>query len=90
MIVSIRHSTLKSLFEKGAAPGISGELKGSLLLWLSVIHAATDPRDLSINNVSALEEDTAGYRLAIPGIGTFSFRFVDGEIRQLNFKKEPN
>jgi plasmid maintenance system killer protein len=49
MIVSIRHSVLKSLFEKGTAAGISRELKDYLLLWLSVIHAAKDLRDLSIS-----------------------------------------
>jgi plasmid maintenance system killer protein len=85
MIVSIRHSVLKSLFEKGTAAGISRELKEYLLLWLSVIHAAKDLRDLSISQVSILEEDKNSYRLRIYGVGTFSFRFIDGEIRQLNY-----
>jgi plasmid maintenance system killer protein len=89
MIVSIRHNVLKSLFEKGTASGISQELKGFLLLWLSVIHAAQDIRDLSIAHVSVLEEDSDSYRLTVHGAGIFTFRFVDGEIRQLNYKQEP-
>jgi len=88
MIVSIRHSVLKNLFEKGTAAGISRELKEFLLLWLSVIHAAKDLRDLSIKNVSILKEDATSYRLTVHGVGTFSFRFVDGEIRQLNYKDD--
>ena len=88
MIVSIRHSILKSLFEKGAAAGISRELKHYLLLWLSVIHAAKDVDDLSVSEVSVLEGDKNSYRLIVHGLGTFSFRFVDGEIRQLNYKQE--
>ena len=88
MIVSIRHSVLKSLFEKGTATGISRELKEYLLLWLSVIHAAKDLRDLSISQVSILEDDNNGYRLKVHGLGTFSFRFIDGEIRQLNYKQD--
>lgn len=90
MIVSIRHSALKSLFEKGTAAGISRELKEFLLLWLSVIHAAKDVRDLSIKNISILEEGTNSYRLRVYGVGTFSFRFIDGEIRQLDYKQELN
>ena len=85
MIVSIRHSVLKSLFEKGTAAGISRELKEYLLLWLSVIHAAKDLKDLSISQVSILEEDKNSWRLKVHGVGTFSFRFIDGEIRQLNY-----
>jgi plasmid maintenance system killer protein len=88
MIVSIRHSVLKSLFEKGTAAGISRELKDYLLLWLTVIHAAKDLRDLSIWQVSILEEDKNSYRLRVHGLGTFSFRFIDGEIRQLNYKQD--
>jgi plasmid maintenance system killer protein len=88
MIVSIRHSVLKSLFEKGAATGISRELKHYLLLWLSVIHAAKDVDDLTVSEVSVLEGDKNSYRLIVHGLGTFSFRFVDGEIRQLNYKQE--
>lgn len=90
MIVSIRHSLLKSLFERGTASGISRELKDYLLLWLSVIHAAKDPKDLSITNVSMLKEDHGSYQLHVDGVGTFSFRFVDGEIRQLNYKQDQN
>jgi plasmid maintenance system killer protein len=90
MIVSIRHSILKSLFEKGIAAGISRELKDFLLLWLSVIHAANDLRDLSIKNISILEEGINSYRLKVHGVGTFSFRFIDGEIRQLDYKQELN
>ncbi|HEY9044393.1 MAG TPA: hypothetical protein VIN08_00785 [Ohtaekwangia sp.] len=89
MIVSIRHSVLKSLFEKGTATGISRELKDSLLLWLSVIHAASAPRDLSISQVSILESNNDSYRLQVKGIGTFTFRFADGDIYQLNYKQEP-
>ena len=88
MIVSIRHSVLKSLFEKGTAAGISRELKEFLLLWLSVIHAAKDVGDLSIKNISILEEGTNRYRLRVHGVGTFSF--IDGEIRQLDYKQEIN
>lgn len=88
MIVSIRHSTLKSLFEKGSATGVSRELKDFLLLWLSVIHAAKDLRDLSIKNISILEEGADNYRLKVHGVGTFSFRFIDGEIRQLDYKDD--
>ena len=77
MIVSIRHSILKNLFEKGTATGISRELKDFLLLWLSVIHAAKDLRDLSIKNISSLEGGTNSYRLRVHGVGTFSFRFID-------------
>jgi plasmid maintenance system killer protein len=88
MIVSIRHSVLKSLFEKGTAAGISRELKDYLLLWLTVIHAAKDLRDLSISQVSILEEGKSSYRLRVHGLGTFSFRFIDGEIRQLNYKQD--
>lgn len=87
MIVSIRHSVLKSLFEKGTASGISRELKELLLLWLSVLHAAKDLHDLSVTNISVLEKGTSGYRLMVYGVGTFSFRFVDGEIRQLDYKQ---
>jgi len=60
------------------------------LLWLSVIHAAKELKDLSIANVSLLEEDKGNYRLHVQGVGTFSFRFVDGEIRQLNYKQDQN
>ena len=88
MIVSIRHSILKSLFEKGTATGISRELKDLLLLWLSVIHAAKDLRDLSIKNISILEKGVNSYRLKVHGVGTFSFRLVDGEIRQLDYKDD--
>jgi plasmid maintenance system killer protein len=88
MIVSIRHSVLKSLFEKGTAAGISRELKDYLLLWLTVIHAAKDLRDLSISQVSILEEGKSSYRLRVHGLGTFSFRFIDGEIRQLNYNQD--
>ncbi|MEJ1237437.1 hypothetical protein WBG78_04865 [Chryseolinea sp. T2] len=90
MIVSIRHSVLKSLFEKGTAAGASQELKDFLLLWLSAIHAAKDVRDLSIKNVSILEKGANSYRLKVHGVGTFSFRFIDGEIRQLDYKQELN
>ena len=90
MIVSIRHSILKSLFEKGTATGISRELKHFLLVWLSVIHAAKDLRDLSIKNISILEKGVNSYRLKVHGVGTFSFRLVDGEIRQLDYKQELN
>jgi len=90
MIVSIRHSVLKGLFEKGTAAGISRELKDFLLLWLSVIHAAKDLRDLSIKNIGILDEGTNSYRLKVHGVGTFSFRFIDGEIRQLDYKQELN
>ena len=90
MIVSIRHSVLKSLFEKGTASGISRELKDYLLLWLSVIHSAKDLKDLSIAKVSTLKEESGSYQLHIHGVGTFSFRFVDGEIRQLNYKQDQN
>jgi len=86
MIVSIRHSALKSLFEKGAAVGISRELKDVLLLWLSIIHAAKDLKDLSIKDVSMIEKASDSYRLRVHGVGIFSFRFVDGEIRQLSYK----
>lgn len=88
MIVSIRYSVLKNLFEKGTASGLSKELKEYLLLWLTVIHAAKDLRDLSISQVSILEEDKNSYRLRVHGLGTFSFRFIDGEIRQLNYKQD--
>jgi plasmid maintenance system killer protein len=88
MIVSIRHSVLKNLFEKGTAAGISRELKDYLLLWLSVIHAAKDLRDLSISQVSILEEDKNSCRLRVHGVGTFTFRFIDGEIRQLNYHQD--
>lgn len=88
MIVSIRHSVLKDLFEKGTASGISGELKDFLLLWLSVIHAAKDLNDLSISNVSILEKDKNSCRLTVHGIGTFTFKFIDGEIRQMNYKED--
>lgn len=88
MIVSIRHSVLKNLFEKGTAAGLSKELKDYLLLWLSVIHAAKDLRDLSISQVSILEENKNSYRLRVHGVGTFTFRFVDGEIRQLNYQQD--
>ena len=90
MIVSIRHGVLKSLFEKGTAVGISRELKDFLLLWLSVIHAAKDLRDLSIKNISILEEGANNYRLKVHGLGTFSFRFIDGEIRQLDYRQDLN
>lgn len=90
MIVSIRHSVLKSLFEKGTASGISRELKGDLVLWLSVIHAAKEPKDLSIELVSILNADNGSYQLHVHNVGTFSFRFVDGEIRQLNYKQYQN
>jgi len=89
MIVSVRHRILKSLFEKGTASGISRELKDSLLLWLSVMHAAKDLRDLSIVAVSILEKEHSSYRLRVQGVGMFSFRFMDGEIRQLNYKQDP-
>jgi len=91
MIVSIRHSALQDLFEKGAASGMPRELKGYLLLWLSVIHATSDLRDLSISKVSTLsgEKGNNSYRLGVLGLGTFSFRFVDGEIRQLSYKQDP-
>jgi len=89
MIVSIRHNVLKSLFERGTAAGISRELKDFLLLWLSVIHAAKDLRDLSIAHVSILEEENDSYRLTVHGAGTFTFRFVDEEIQQLNYQQEP-
>ena len=89
MIVSIRHTVLKSLFEKGTASGVSRGLKDVLLLWLSVIHAAKDPGDLAISKVSMLEKDDRGYRLYVNGVGTFSFLFVDGEVRLLNYKQEP-
>lgn len=88
MIVSIRHSVLKSLFEKGRATGISPELKEYLLLWLSVIHAANDPQDLSIGNVSILEEHKNNYTLIVRGVGTFTFRFIEGEILQLNYRQD--
>ena len=88
MIVSIRHSVLKNLFEKGTAAGLSKELKDYLLLWLSVIHAAKDLRDLSISQVSILDENKNSYRLRVHGVGTFTFRFVDGEIRQLNYQQD--
>lgn len=88
MIVSLRYRVLKSLFEKGKATGISRELRDYLLLWLSIIHAAKDLRDLSISQVSILEEKKNSYRLKVQGLGTFSFRFVDGEIRQLNYKDD--
>ncbi|AYB30403.1 hypothetical protein [Chryseolinea soli] len=88
MIVSIRHSVLKSLFEKGTARGLSRELKDYLLLWLSVIHAAKDLRDLSIAQVSVLEESNDSCRLTVHGMGTFSFRFVKGEIRELNYRQD--
>ena len=88
MIVSIRHSILKNLFERGTATGISRDLKDYLLLWLSVIHAAKDLDDLSISQVSILEGDNKSYRLRVHGLGTFSFRFIDGEIRQLNYKDD--
>src|SRR5688572_21719127 len=88
MIVSIRHSTLQSLFEKGTASGVSQELKDLLLLWLSVIHAAKDLRDLSIKNISILEKGVNSYRLKVHGVGNFSFRLVDGEIRQLDYKDD--
>ena len=84
MVVSIRHSVLKSLFEKGTATGISRELKDLLLLWLSVIHAAKDLRDLSIKNISIVEKGVNSYRLKVHGVGTFTFRLVDGEIRRLD------
>jgi len=90
MIESIRHSILKSLFEKGTATGVSRELKDFLLLWLSVIHAANDLTDLSIKNTSILEEGVNSYRLKVHGVGIFSFRFIDGEIRQLDYKQELN
>jgi len=90
MIVSIRHSVLKSLFEKGTARGISRELKAHLLLWLSVIHAAKALRDLSIAQVSILEESKSSCRLTVHGLGTFSFRFVKGEIRELNYRQDQN
>lgn len=90
MIVSIRHSALKGLFEKGTASGVSRELKDYLLLWLSVIHAARDLRDLSIKDISILDKGANSYRLKVHGVGTFSFRFVDGEIRQLDYKQELN
>lgn len=87
MIVSVRHRILKSLFEKGTAPGISRELKDSLLLWLSVMHAAKDLHDLSIVHSSRLEKEKSSYRLHVEGIGIFSFRFADGDIQQLNYKQ---
>jgi len=86
MIVSIRHSALKSIFEKGTAVGISRELKDALLLWLSILHAAKDLKDLSIKDLSIVEKANGSYRLRVHGVGTFSFRFVEGEIRQLNYK----
>jgi len=88
MIVSVRHRILKNLFEKGTASGISRELKDSLLLWLSVMHAAKDLRDLSIAAVSILEKEQSSYRLRVQGVGTFSFRFMNGEVRQLNYKQD--
>jgi plasmid maintenance system killer protein len=88
MIVSIRHSTLQSLFEKGTATGISWELKDLLLLWLSVIQAAKDLRDLSIKNISIVEKGVNNYRLKVHGVGTFSFRLVDEKIRQLDYKDD--
>ncbi len=54
------------------------------------MHAAKDLRDLSIKNISILEEGTNSYRLRIHGVGIFSFRFIDGEIRQLDYKQELN
>ena len=90
MIISIRHSVLKGLFEKGTAVGISRELKDFLLLWLSVIHAAKNLRDLSIKNISILDEGANSYRLKVHGVGTFSFRFIDGEIRQLDYRQDLN
>jgi plasmid maintenance system killer protein len=87
MIVSIRHTALKSLFEKGTASGMSRELKDFLLLWLSVIHAAKDLDDVSIKDISILEKGANSYRLKVHGVGTFSFRFIDGEIRQLDYKQ---
>jgi len=89
MIVSVRHRILKSLFRKGTASGISRELKNSLLLWLSVMHAAKDLRDLSIVHISTLEKEKSSYRLHVKDIGTFSFRFADGDIQQLNYKQNP-
>lgn len=88
MIVSITHSTLKNLFEKGTAAGLPKELKDYLLLWLSVIHAAKNVNDLSISDVSILEGDKSGWRLIVQGVGTFTFRFIDGEVRQLNYRQE--
>ena len=88
MIVSIRHSVLKSLFEKGTARGLSRELKDYLMLWLSVIHAAKNPGDLSITQVSVLQENGDSCRLTVHGVGTFSFRFVKGEIRELNYRQD--
>jgi len=87
MIVSIRHSVLKRLFEEGKAAGVPRALQEYLLLWLSVIHAAKVPRDLSVAKVSVLEEDKDSYRLTVHGVGTFSFRFVKGEIRELNYRQ---
>ena len=87
MIASIRHTALKSLFEKGTASGMSRELKDFLLLWLSVIHAAKDLDDVSIKDISILEKGANSYRLKVHGVGTFSFRFIDGEIRQLDYKQ---
>jgi plasmid maintenance system killer protein len=89
MIVSIRHNVLKSLFERGTSSGISREMKDFLLLWLSVIHAAKDLRDLSIAHVSILEKENDSYRLTVHGAGNFTFRLVDGEIQQLNYQQEP-
>ena len=89
MILSIRHSGLRSLFEKGSAAGIPRELKGFLLLWLSVLNAASDLRDLSISNVSQLEKGRSIVRLHIQEAGMFSFRFVDGDVLLLDYRDEP-
>lgn len=88
MIVSIRHSILKSLFEKGTVAGITRQQKDTLLLWLSAIHAAKDLKDLTIPQVSTIEEQHGSYRLSVYELGIFSFRFADGEMRQLNYHND--
>ncbi|RAW02914.1 hypothetical protein [Pseudochryseolinea flava] len=88
MIASIKHSELKNLFDKGTSRGLSATLKKSLLLWLSIMHAAKDLGDVTISKVSTLEEDGESYRLYVQGLGTFSFQFVDGEIRRLNYRQD--
>lgn len=89
VIQSFRHRGLKKFFETGKAKGIPADMTTRLKIRLDILNRATILEDLNLPgwNLHQLKGQRQGeYAIAVTGNQRLTFRFENGEVRDLNLE----
>ena len=88
MIVSIRHKGLRELFERGKSAKIQQSHKKRLQLLLTILHAASEIRDLNFpgSGLHQLKGDLKDYwAIRVSGNWRLTFRFIKGDVIEVDY-----